>query len=358
MEKYKTTSKSPSTSGRGVRTAKRKPVWRRIWLSYKGWIIRLFLYGVEVSCFTIAGLITVLLLVGTAAHFFNGTDLMSNLLPFVLCVFSISLGFALSIILWWRIRKSLISLSIVLPSLLAVALAIGAGQLTNHQQYDLAYRQLRIMVGGKKEIHRITLAHQIYAAYRRLKGAQLVKLAERTEPYKDDIMAAANAFSLDPDLLFGLAAAESSFYPRKSKDGGEGLFQITNVPRGIKSEIKSLLKKEAPPASKHRHNAFIASATLKKYLTQMGGDHPLGLLAYNIGPANGGLKFIMEQYRASDFTTIQPYLQSGPRNYPIRVLSFALAFRIWHQEGKFLTYEKGGNAIIIQKIGIPGLDGF
>jgi hypothetical protein len=79
------------------------------------------------------------------------------------------------------------------------------------------------------------------------------------------------------------------------------------------------------------------------------------LLAYNIGPANGGLKFIMQQYGATDFVSIQPYLQLLPRDYPIRVLSYSLAFRIWQQEGKLLAYEEGKNAQHIQGIGIPGL---
>jgi hypothetical protein len=48
----------------------------------------------------------------------------------------------------------------------------------------------------------------------------------------------------------------------------------------------------------------------------MHGDLFLGLLAYNIGPRNGGLRAIMTQYGAHDFVTIQPYLQLLPRDYP------------------------------------------
>ena len=81
----------------------------------------------------------------------------------------------------------------------------------------------------------------------------------------------------------------------------------------------------------------------------------MGLLAYNIGPANGGLRFIMKQYGVTNFVTIQPYLQQLPRDYPIRVLSYSLAFRLWQQEGRLLAYEEGKNALRIQHIGIPGL---
>jgi hypothetical protein len=87
----------------------------------------------------------------------------------------------------------------------------------------------------------------------------------------------------------------------------------------------------------------------------MHGDLFLGLLAYNIGPRNGGLRAIMEQYGARDFVTIQPYLNTLPRDYPIRVLSAALAYRLWRTEGHLPRYEDGGNALHIQSVGIPGL---
>ena len=100
---------------------------------------------------------------------------------------------------------------------------------------------------------------------------------------------------------------------------------------------------------------FLAAATLRYYLKQMQNDLFLGLLAYNIGPKNGGLRFIMQQYGAIDFVTIQPYLQQLPRDYPIRVLSHALAFRLYRSEGKLLAYEEGLNAVRIQQLGVPGL---
>jgi len=88
----------------------------------------------------------------------------------------------------------------------------------------------------------------------------------------------------------------------------------------------------------------------------MNGDLFLGLLAYNIGPRNGGLASIMAQYGARDFFTIQPYLKDLPRDYPIRVLSAALAYRLTRHEGKLPAYHEGENAKAIQALGIPGLD--
>ncbi len=317
---------------------------------------RLALLVTEVGALILINLSILLLLLGSTALLFEGTELIRHLLPFLISVFGISLGLAICLVIWWKFRRKLIKHWVLLPSLLAAAIAIGTVLFMRQECYYLAISQLRTMIGGKSEANRATVAHQVYATYRRHNGTQLLKLVKRATPYKEDIIAAATAFSLDPDLLFGLAAAESSFYPRKSKDGGVGLFQLTNVPQKIEKQVASLLKKQHLNADNHKYNTFVAAATLKNYLSQMQGDHLLGLLAYNIGPANNGLKFIMEQYKASDFTSIQPYLQPGPRNYPIRVLSYALAFRIWHQKGKILTYEEGSNAIRIQMIAIPGLD--
>jgi len=53
--------------------------------------------------------------------------------------------------------------------------------------------------------------------------------------------------------------------------------------------------------------------------------------------------------------TIQPYLQQLPRDYPIRVLSGALAYRLWRRDGHLPRYEEGDNAEHIQAVGIPGL---
>ena len=116
------------------------------------------------------------------------------------------------------------------------------------------------------------------------------------------------------------------------------------------------LETESIDLDNDRHNAFAGAATLRTYLEQMHDDLFLGLLAYNIGPRNGGLRAIMQQYGARDFVTIQPYLQQLPRDYPIRVLSAALAYRLWKAEGRLPKYEEGDNAARIQALGIPGLD--
>ena len=317
---------------------------------------RLLLWSLETAALLVTGLTLLLLLFGFAARRFTGTDPYNNLLPFLVSIAAICFGSAVLLIFWWKIRPHLSNRTNWLPASVAIVITLVTLLTVPANSFQTAYITLRTMIGGKKEADRLNLAHQIYAAYRRQEVTHLQKMAERSEKYRDDIFAAAAAFDLDPDLLFGIAAAESSFLPRKSEDGGIGLFQLTNVPDKVEKKVRELLDTPNLSRENRRHNAYVAAATVQYYIDQMHGDLFLGLLAYNIGPKNGGLRFIMDQYHVRDFISIQPYLQQSPRNYPIRVLSHALAFRLYHQEEGFLPYEEGANALRIQRIGIPEMD--
>ncbi len=243
----------------------------------------------------------------------------------------------------------------MLPPATVLGLALLIGCFVPPELFTRAYGSYRTLVGGKEEAGRITLAHQVYAAYRRLDTGPLVKMINRAGPYSEAIAEAAEAYAIDIDLLKGLAATESSFLPRSSGDGGHGLFQITQAPAVVTAAVNRLFAEDSRQLTDPRYNAYLGAATLRHYLTEMKDDLFLGLLAYNIGPANGGLRFIMEKYGATDFITIQPYLLQLPRDYPIRVLSYSLAFRIERREGRLLAYEEGKNAWHIQGLGIPGL---
>lgn len=308
----------------------------------------------EAACLTVTAVTSIMVLLGLAAERFSGTRFLASLLPFALGVLGLVLAASLFLFAWLRLRRWLLGRSPWLPSTLAMVFAAAMGLLVVQGQFYWAFGHFRTLVGGRAEAGRVTLAHQVFAAYRRLDPAQLQTLITRAQPYTRDIDQAAAAFGLDPDLLHGVAATESSFLPRPSGDGGQGLFQITRVPE----EVTALAGRRlgvAPRVDDHRHNGFLAAATLRYYLKQMQNDLFLGLLAYNIGPKNGGLRFIMQQYGAMDFVTIQPYLQQLPRDYPIRVLSHALAFRLFRREGRLLAYEDGLNAVRIQQLGVPGL---
>jgi len=357
-QKTKTKSKGRKRSSSRKTAAKKKSFLSTFFDQLLSRFSQMLLNSIEVVSLTGITLVVLLLLLGSAAHFFAGADLFQNLLPFLFTVLFLCVSLAIFFMYWHRLRIRLNNHSPVFSPILATVLAIAAVVMASHESFYVAYVNVRHMIGGKAEIQRTILAHQVYAAYRRHKGSELLKLVERAKPFSADITAAANAFSLDADLLYGLAAAESSFYPRRSKDGGEGLFQITAVPKSVEQQVAEMLPEKIASPGNHRYNTYMAAATLREYLDRMGGDHILALLAYNIGPENGGLRFIMEHYKAYSFTTIQPYLKSGPRHYPVRVLSYALAFRIWLHHGQLLTYEKEGNATRIQRIAIPGLDGY
>ncbi|MDD2801219.1 MAG: transglycosylase SLT domain-containing protein [Methylococcales bacterium] len=315
---------------------------------------RMTYLALELLGLAIIGLSVVMIILGYSASWFSGTRFFSSLLPFAAGILLLMLAGTGLLTGWYKIRKHLHSKLPAASPALAIALALIIGWFVTQNSFSQAFGHFRTLVGGKQEAGRVTLAHQVYAAYRRYNQAQLQQLLNRSQQYDAAIKEAAKAFEIDANLLQGIAATESSFLPRDSADGGHGLFQITQVPKVITAQAEKQLGVKASLIDP-KHNAYIAAATFKYYLAQMHGDLFLGLLAYNIGPANGGLKSIMQQYGATDFVTIQPYLQQLPRDYPIRVLSHALAFRLWQKEGKLLPYEEGKNAIRIQAIGIPGL---
>ena len=334
------TGKKP-TVRKKIRRAKSRPVWPS---------------AVEFLALSSSATIATLLALGYFSHHFAGNDFYKNLLPFSAGIVGLVIGLALSLLLWSRLRIRLAKFSTKLPSLLALSFCAAFAWLIIDGNYLPEFKHFRTLIGGKQLANSETLAHQVYAAYRRYDSDQLSTMMRRAEVFSPAIKDAAKQFDLNPQLLMGLAATESSFIPRDSQDGGHGLFQITAVPNSIMQRARQQFGNSPINLNDPRQNALIAAATLKFYLAEMNNDVYLGLLAYNIGPRNGGLRFIMQQYGATDFVSMQPYLQTLPRDYPIRVLSQALAFKIWQQDGKLLAYQEGHNASHIQAIGIPGLE--
>lgn len=310
----------------------------------------------EVGALTSAALVAIIAGLGHSADWFSGTGFWAHLLPFAGAVLALALLHALVLKFWFLIRPWLAEKAGILPAILAVMIAGGAGVHAASPQFVQELTSLRTLVGGREEAERITIAHQVFAAYRRSNLNDLQRLIERSRAYLPAVQEAAASFNVDPEVLLGVASAESSFLPRDSKDGGRGLFQITAAPAPAMEAARTRLASAKLDLADPRHNAHVGAATFRHYLTEMRGDLFLALLAYNIGPKNGGLQSIMHQYGARDFVTIQPYLQNLPRDYPIRVLSSALAFRLWRVDGKLPRYEEGSNALHIQHIGIPGLE--
>lgn len=309
----------------------------------------------EIAALAGAALVAVMAALGHSAERFGGTSLFSNLLPFAAAVLVLALCSAVLLKSWLRLRAWLLELKPFLPATAAVLVALWAAWFASQDSFYRELRNFRTLVGGTEEAERQTIAHQVFAAYRRADLIQFQRMMVRARAFLPAINEASKAYDVDADLLVGVAAAESSFLPRDSKDGGRGLFQITAPPKTAADTARKDLEVKKLDLNDARHNAFVAAATLSHYLGEMNDDLFLGLLAYNIGPKNGGLLSIMNQYGARDFVTIQPYLQNLPRDYPIRVLTAALAYRLWRTEGRLPRYEEGQNAMRIQSVGIPGL---
>jgi hypothetical protein len=311
--------------------------------------------GIEAGALVVVALIGVIAALGLLAPRLVGAGFWSHLLPFAGTVLALGLASAMLLRAWLVVRRWLDArhprLPVVVAGLAAAAMLVVAARPSFYDDVE----SVRRLVGGPAEAHRLTLAHQVFAAYRRTDLKSMTKLLDRAKVYEPVILEAAAAYDVDPEVMMGVASAESAFNPRDSADGGRGLFQITAPPASAMTDVKAKLGVDTVDLLNQRHNAYVAAATLKLYFVQMSGDPFLGLLAYNIGPRNGGLRSIMEQYGARDFVTVQPYLQNLPRDYPIRVLTAALAYRLWRAEGRLPRYEDGDNAFRIQRTGIPML---
>jgi soluble lytic murein transglycosylase-like protein len=311
--------------------------------------------ALEATALLAAALIAVIAALGGLGGWLGGRGPLAQLLAFAGAVLALGVAAATLLRGWLAARPRLARRLPWSPAALAALLAMGGLWFATGPLFQAEVASVRLWLGGSAEAHRQGLAHQVYAAYRRADPDALLRVLERARVYEPTVHEAAAAFGVDPEVLMGVGAAESAFYPRDSADGGRGLFQITTPPVAAVTETERQLRVDHLDPLNQRHNAFVAAATLRGYLDEMGGDVFLALLAFNIGPRNGGLRAIMTQYGARDFVTIQPYLQHLPRDYPIRVLSAALAYRLWRSEGRLPRYEDGDNALHIQSVGIPGL---
>ena len=330
----------------------KKPLFTEMALAHARSLMWLTL---EITALTAVALVAVIVVLGQATARFAGVDLWANLIPFAGVVLILAMAIFVACRLWLILRRPAAMNIACLPALLASALALGVGWLALGDGFRENLSHLRSLVGGVQQAETTTLSHQVFASYRRTDLPQMQILLERGKSFESIIQEAANTYQVDAEVLMGVGAVESSFLPRDSKDGGRGLFQITAPPKAAVEQVSKLLGVRSPDWRNSRHNALIAAATWRHYLKEMNGDLFLSLLAYNIGPKNGGLLSIMRQYGAKDFVTIQPYLQNLPRDYPIRVLTAALAYRLYRTDGSLPRYEEEGNAKRIQAIGIPGL---
>jgi len=200
------------------------------------------------------------------------------------------------------------------------------------------------------------LEHQVYAFYRRQKLHAEAKVISNTERFDESIQIAAELTDFDPLFLNGMIANECSGRPRVSPGGGHGLMQIRGTPpacaRSRAAAALEVDEAELDWRGDDTHNVVIGAFTLECYTELMDGDILLGMLAYNMGPANKSLEKIIDTYGATTFLEVQPYLKDGPATYPIRVYGHALAFQIHATDGDLPEYQN--NAELVQSFQIPG----
>jgi len=352
------TAKEKRRAKKGTNSTSVAQSWKRRSAYFIG---RWFGVIVEASALGVGALVAIALAMSRFSQQFAGDSLTENLLPFAAAVLGLCVASAIFLKAWFTWRLFITRLGRFghqVPVIVALCLGGGAAfsWATGTMRQDV--RQLQALVGGSAESARATIAHQVFAHYRRANLEQTSRMISQGMAYDAAVRDAGAALGVSHEILMGIAATESSFHPRPSKDGGEGLFQVTKPPTAALTAAKDALGvTELNVKTNHRHNIFVGAATFRHYLEQMDADLFLALLAYNIGPHNGGLRSIMQNYGATDSVTIQPYLKDLPRDYPIRVLSAALAYRLWTTHfGKLPRYEEGSNAIEIQELGIPGLE--
>jgi hypothetical protein len=243
----------------------------------------------------------------------------------------LALGFGAATLLrtWLAARPRLARLLPWSPAALAGLLALGALWFATGSVFQAEVGRVRLWLGGSAEAHRQVLAHQVYAAYRRADRDALMRVLERLASTSRRSTRRRLPSAWTPRCSW----ASSAFYPRDSVDGGRGLFQITTPPAAAVTEAERRLHVDHLDPLNQRHNAFVAAATLgaatSTRCTAMFSSRssPTTSARVTAGCVRSWLS------KARDFVTIQPYLQHLPRDYPIRVLSAGLAYRLWRRGG-------------------------
>src|SRR5436190_14248281 len=228
--------------------------------------------AVEVIALGSAALAGTVAALGRLADVLSGAAGWLHLVGFATAILGLGVLTAACLTGWLALRLRLARWTAAAPATVAIVVAGIAAWLASGPGFQADVASLRTLVGGRFETQRETIAHQVYAAYRRSDLTALQRLLERARVYEPTILEAAAAYDVDPEVLMGVAAAESAFYPRDSADGGRGLFQITAAPADAVADVKRRLHVDPLDPLNQRHNAFVAAATLRRYLDDMHGD--------------------------------------------------------------------------------------
>src|SRR5437762_7097403 len=255
----------------------RRRARRRGWEAWARW-------AVEVVAVLTVALIAVISAVGRLADALTGAAGWGHLVPFAAGVLAVGLGAAALLRGWLGARAWLARRVPGGGPFAAIAIAAGGVWLASGPGFRGDLASLRTLLGGRAETQRMTIAHQVYAAYRRADLGGLVRVLERARVYEPTVMEAAAAYGVDLEVLMGVAAAESAFYPRDSADGGRGLFQITAPPTDAVADVRRRLGTEQLDPPHQRPHAFLAAAPLRLHPHQLPAPPPLRPPPHHLRP--------------------------------------------------------------------------
>src|SRR5438132_11498166 len=184
--------------GRQRRRARRR-VWGAWWRP-----------GSEVAALVLTALVGVIAALGWLADTVAGASPWWRLVLFAAGVLALGMGAAALLRGWLAARRWLARRGAALPAGAALSVAALALWLASGPAFHAQVASLRTLVGGRAETQRLTLAHQVYAAYRRADLAALAPGLQRPRVYEPTVHEAAAAFSVDVEVLMGVGAAESA----------------------------------------------------------------------------------------------------------------------------------------------------
>ena len=138
--------------------------------------------------------------------------------------------------------------------------------------------------------------------YREMPGYEALRNAAGHGRYGKYISAAAERYSLDPELIKAIIKVESSFNPAAvSEKGAMGLMQLM-------PETAEEMQVGAP--FEVEENIMGGSRYLRKLLDVFEGDLQLGLAAYNAGPSR-----VLENRAVPNIPETKQYVEKVLREY-------------------------------------------
>ncbi|MFM8444090.1 MAG: transglycosylase, partial [Methylococcus sp.] len=158
----------------------------------------------EIGLLLLAALVATLTVMGRASSYFGGTSLTESLLPFAGTVLFLAISGSAVFWLWMRLRRVLVRRGPGRPALAALILAIGALGFAMRPAFRLDLASLRSLVGGAEQAGKDSIAHQVFAAYRRTNLDQMQILLERSRPFLPAIRSAARACGVDEEVMVGI----------------------------------------------------------------------------------------------------------------------------------------------------------